>query len=130
MCQSKTKGAAQITDIDGHLVSCRMDGVVRTWTQDGVLLESLVADDKAIRALTKIGRFMVTVGTYDGRLKVWDWDNEQWLFDLQEDHGYVFSKFTTAYGRLAVTSWKPDIHTVQVWDIDEIHKAGLRCVST
>jgi WD40 repeat protein len=84
------------------LVTCGLDGAIRTWTQEGSLIKTFTAHEKPVRTVVKIGRFAVTGGK-DGRLKVWDWENEEWLFDLQNPVITVW-KFITAYGKLAVTS--------------------------
>ena len=113
-------------------MTCGVDGAIRTWTQEGSLIKTFVAHEAPVRALVKIGKFVVTGGK-DGRVKVWDWENEEWLFDLQDLHDPAFAvvgKFTTAYGKLAVALWeKNGLNQIQVWELAEIEEAALEYIS-
>jgi WD40 repeat protein len=128
VCQAETKVLSQFSDIDGNLVTCGIDGAIRTWTQQGSLIKTFAAHEAPVRALVKIGRFVVTGGR-DGRLKVWDWENEEWLFDLQNLLHTVW-RFVTSYGKLAMASWKVnEIYHIQIWELDEIQEVASKHIS-
>jgi WD40 repeat protein len=133
VCQAEARTVPQLSDIDGNLVTCGKDGLVRTWTQEGRLVKTFATHDTAVRRIVKIGTFAITVGSSDGRLKVWDWEKEgepEWLFDLLEKPAYMVSLATTANGKLAVASWddreswevKIAPQRIQAWDLDTIQQ--------
>jgi WD40 repeat protein len=129
VCQAEAKLTSQLSDIGGNLVTCGVDGAIRTWTQEGGLVKTFAAHEAPVRGLAKIGRFAVTAGSKDGRLKVWDWENEEWLFDLQ-DPVHMVSLITTAYEKLAVASWdKNGLHHIQVWELDEIQEVAPKHIN-
>lgn len=120
----------QFSDIGGYMVTCGVDGQIRTWTQQGSLVKTISAHEAPVRGLVLSGRFAVTVGSSDGRLKVWDWEKEEWLFDLLGPLRVVLLMESTAE-KLAVASWERKdeasgevIHKVQVWDLSELGQAG------
>jgi WD40 repeat protein len=95
---------------------------------EGSLIKTFAAHEKPVRAIVKIGRFAVTGGR-DGRLKVWDWENEEWLFDLQNPVITVW-KFIAAYGKLAVVSrMGNDINHIQIWELDEIQEVASQYIN-
>jgi len=131
VCQADTKASSQFSDIDGNLVTCGVDGAIRTWTQGGSLIKTFAALKEPSRALVKIGRFVVTGGK-GARLRVWDWENEEWLFDLQDLHDPAFTvvgNFMAAYGKLAVSLWeKNGLNQIQVWELAAIEEAAMECI--
>ncbi|CAI6091758.1 unnamed protein product [Clonostachys chloroleuca] len=115
------------TSFDGRMITSGLDGCVRVWEQDGTLLEAFTAHDAPMRGLVKVGRFVVTSGTTNGRIKLWDWDSKTYLTDLQESVGLI-ANVTTGYGRLVVSSWKGsrELHQIQIWRLDEIETFASR----
>lgn len=129
VCQTEARQTQLYLDIDGSLVTCRLDGSVRTWTQDGTLVKTFTGHEAPVRGLVRVGRLVVTIGTKDGRIKVWDWESERWLFDLQ-DPLHLIAVMTTGYGKLAVTSWSTgesaELYHIQVWDLDQVQDFASR----
>ncbi|VUC29395.1 unnamed protein product [Clonostachys rosea] len=115
------------TNYDGHMITSGLDGCVRIWEQDGTLLETFTAHDAPMRGQVMVGRFIVTIGTKDGRIKLWDWASKTYLTDLQEPVGLI-ANVATGYGKLVVSSWKgsSELHQIQIWDLDEIEKFASR----
>uniref|UniRef100_A0A0B7K0Y6 Uncharacterized protein n=1 Tax=Bionectria ochroleuca TaxID=29856 RepID=A0A0B7K0Y6_BIOOC len=115
------------TNLDSRMITSGLDGCVRVWKQDGMHLETFTAHDAPMRGLVKVGRFVVTIGTTDGRVKLWDWGNKAYLTDLQEPVGLI-ANVTMGYGRLVVSSWKGsrELHQIQIWDLDEIETLASR----
>lgn len=121
---------SQVSNIDGGLATCGMDGVVRHWTEKGELVKTVPAHDGPVRGLVRIRQVAVTGGK-DGRLKVWDWENSAWLFDLQDPLITVW-KFVHADGRLAVASWDKNDRSqwrIQVWQLNQVHEAALEHIN-
>ncbi|GAB1314431.1 hypothetical protein MFIFM68171_04641 [Madurella fahalii] len=114
------------------MVTCGVDGKVYTWTRDGVLVGTPHAAHEApVRAVIPIGgRVVLTVGSSDGLIKVWDWVNaggrKRWLFDLASGF-YLITTVATGFGKLAISSREEDggLHQVRVWDQEEILKTAL-----
>jgi len=128
VCQAEANLPSQISDIDGNLVTCGLDGTIRTWTQEGSIIKSFAAHEAPVRALVKTGKFAITGGR-DGRLKVWDWENRQWLFDLQNSVPTVW-KVATMHRKLAIASWmKGELYHIQIWELDEIQEAASKYIS-
>lgn len=107
-----------------------MDGTVLTWTQAGVLINTITAHEAPMRGFVRVGRFAISIGTKDGVLKVWDWESQKWLFNLQ-DPATLIANVTTAHGKLAVASWteSSELNRIQVWDLGEIQEAASRHIS-
>ncbi|CAG9982856.1 unnamed protein product [Clonostachys byssicola] len=117
--QTQARQTQLYTNFDGRMITSGLDGC----EQDGTLLETFTAHDAPMRGLVKVGRFVVTIGTTDGRIKLWDWASKAYLTDLQESVGLI-ANVTTGYGRLVVSSWKGsrELHQIQIWDLDEIER--------
>ncbi|CAH0027681.1 unnamed protein product [Clonostachys rhizophaga] len=116
---------------DGNLITGGIDGTIKTWTQDGELVDSFVAHGVPVRGLGKVGQFLVTIGTSDGRIKLWDWQSRKWLVDLQEPVGFIRNA-TTGHGKLAILSKgeSGETHNVQVWALDLIEQFASRHVDS
>ncbi|EPE24832.1 WD40 repeat-like protein [Glarea lozoyensis ATCC 20868] len=125
VCQTDALVSSQYGDIDGKLVTCGLDGKIRTWTQKGDLLETFAAHEAPVRALAMAGRFVVT-GARDGTLKVWDWDKKDMLFEFGDPELRLLSGFGTAHGMLYTDSGKSGLgpHHVQIWDLGEIERVA------
>ncbi|CAH0054033.1 unnamed protein product [Clonostachys solani] len=121
--QTQARQTQLYTNFDGRMITSGLDGCVRIWEQDGTLLETFTAHDAPMRGLVKVGRFVVTIGTRDGRIKLWDWGSKTYLTDLQEPVGLI-ANVATGYGRLVVSSWKGsrELHQIQIWNLDEIER--------
>ena len=119
-CQTEAIVPSQFTDVDGNLVTCGLDGVIRIWTDNGGLLQSFTAHDSPVRAVAKTGNFIVS-GAKDGTLRVWDWGKKEMLFQFQ-DPKYTLWQFTATDKRLATAMKKGGIFYIQVWDLEEIEK--------
>lgn len=129
-CQGEARVASQLTDFDQSMITCGLDGAIRTWTQHGQMEKEFPGvHDGSVRGIVKIGKFAVTGGAKDGKLKLWDWGKEKWLFDLQ-DSGTIISHMIADFGKLGVASWdRKDGLTVQVWTLNEIDEFALRFVT-
>lgn len=70
----------QVLDIHGNLVTCGMDGAMRTWKPAGSHVKaSFPTHETPVRELVKIRRF-AAIGGKNGRIKVW----QKMAFDLQD----------------------------------------------
>ncbi|VUC28510.1 unnamed protein product [Clonostachys rosea] len=110
---------------DGRFLTGGFDGVVRLWSQNGAFLGRFTAHPEPMRGLLLVGRFLVTVGTKGGEVKVWDWESKTWLFDIQGSIGFI-SNMATGHGKLAIASWengRRDSHCMQLWDLDQLGQA-------
>ncbi|VUC25668.1 unnamed protein product [Clonostachys rosea] len=116
---------------DGNLLTGGIDGTIKTWTQDGELLHSFIAHEVPVRGLARAGQFLVTIGTKDGRVELWDRQSRKWLVDLQEPIGFI-RNYTTGHGKLAILSKSGpgEPHNVQVWDLDLIEQFASRHVDS
>ncbi|CAH0031764.1 unnamed protein product [Clonostachys rhizophaga] len=125
--QAQARQTQLYTNFDGRMITSGLDGCVRVWEQDGTHLETFTAHYAPMRGLVKVRRFVVTIRTTDGRIKLWDWGNKTYLTDLKKPVGLI-ANVTTGYGRLAVSSWKGsrELHQIQIWDLDEIEKFASR----
>lgn len=75
----------QISDVQGQMVTSGVDGKIRTWTRDGVLVKTVEAGSVPIRGIVHFGeKLAVVAGSGDGRVRVWDWEKEEPLFDLDD----------------------------------------------
>lgn len=123
VCQADAIIPSQFSDIEGNLVTCGKDGGIRTWKQEGILIKTFTAHESTpVRAVFKIGRFAVTVGGRDGRLKVWDWQKDEWLFDLQDPVITVWKAVVTD-GKLATACRVEDrTYHIRIWELDDIEE--------
>lgn len=127
-CDSDARTDSQVSDVDdGNMVTCGVDGKASTWTQVGALVgPPHAAHDAPVRAVIQIGgRVVLTVGSSDGLIKVWDWERKRWLFDLFSGV-FLIATVATGFGKLAISSREKegDLHQVRVWDYEEILKTA------
>lgn len=136
------KQMSQITDRDGKMVTCGVDGRIRTWTQDGSPLTTLAVSDEhePIRGVNFIGeKLAVVAGSSGGWVQVWDWENQVLLFKLEEPLQMVYTIISdgkkvgvTSHANLpdptesdAPKDWVSAVTSrVQVWDMEDIRKAA------
>lgn len=142
---SQTGGVKQMPDITDHggkMVTCGVDGKIRTWTQDGSLLTTLAVCDEPepIRGVVYIGeKLAVVAGSLGGWVQVWDWKNRVPLFKLEEPLQMVYTIISdgkkvgvTSHARLpgpvesdAPKDWVSAVTSrIQVWDMEDIRKAA------
>ncbi|CAI6094322.1 unnamed protein product [Clonostachys chloroleuca] len=116
---------------NGNLLTGGIDGTIKTWTQDGELVHSFIAHEVPVRGLARVGQFLVTIGTSDGRIKLWDWQSRKWLVDLQGSIGFI-RNYAAGHGKLAILSdGEPrGARNVQVWDLDLIEQFASRHVDS
>jgi hypothetical protein len=114
----------------GLMMTYGLTGNIHTWTQDGVRVGTAhAAHDVPLRTLVRVDdRFMITVGTKDGRVKVWHWgpgatdgERKRWLFDLFSG-AWIIRAATAAFGKLAIATQEEDsdLHHVRVWDLEAV----------
>ncbi|KXX79694.1 Coatomer subunit alpha-2 [Madurella mycetomatis] len=110
------------------MMTCGVNGKAYTWTRDGVLVGTPhTAHDAPVRAVIQAGgRVVLTVGSSDGLIKVWDWEKKRWLFDLFSGV-FLITTVATGFGKLAISSREKegDLHQVRVWNHEEILKTAL-----
>jgi len=102
------------------LVSSGADGTIRTWDwQNGKLIHTLEAHDRAVRGLVWAKDYLVS-GGMDGRLQVWDYTNDQALFKLRDQVDAVW-QLISGWDKLAVALLVGDgKHLVELWTLPDI----------
>lgn len=114
----------------GLMMTYGLPGNVHAWTQDGVRVGAAhAAHDAPLRTLVRLDdQLVVTVGTKDGRIKVWRWGPERtdgeakrWLFDLFSGT-WMVRTVTAGFGKLAIATQEEDgdLHHVRVWDLEAV----------
>ncbi|KAL8363324.1 hypothetical protein RB601_009209 [Gaeumannomyces tritici] len=114
----------------GLMLTYGLPGNVHAWTQDGVRVGAAhAAHDAPLRTLVRLDdRLVVSVGTKDGRVKVWRWgpgradgERKRWLFDLFSGT-WMVRTVVAASGRLAIATQEKDsgLHHVRIWDLEAV----------
>jgi WD40 repeat protein len=111
---------SQLTNFHGNLVSSEADGTIRTWDwQNGRLIQTLEAHDRAVRGLVWAEDYLILGGT-DGRLQVWDYKNDQPVFELRDQVRAVW-RLASGRDKLAVALLLGDgKHIVELWTLPDI----------
>jgi WD40 repeat protein len=133
ICRGHTWVATSLENRNGNLISGSADGSVRTWDwKDGSPIQALdpahasqPGRQNAVRGVVFTSRYMITGGTRDGLLKVWDQESNVLL--SEHEAGVGIWNVIGAEGKLVVVSASlgDGPHRIMLWDKMTIDSKGF-----